>query len=97
MAVDISKNNFKINDWDTIIPEAKYKIENFEISGSKLFVETLENGYSALKYYSLDGNFIKNFTASHWFNYGNKHRKRRGNLFLVFRHLLCHILFIVLI
>ena len=61
MAVDISKNNFKINEWDTIIPEMEYKIENFEISGSKLFIETLENSHSALKYYRLDGHFIKKF------------------------------------
>lgn len=59
MAVDIGKNNLKINDWDMIIPEAEYKIENFEISGNKLFIETLENCHSTLKYYRLDGHFIK--------------------------------------
>lgn len=59
VAVDLSKNNFKINKWDTIIPEAEYKIENFEISGNKLFIENLENGHSVLKYYSISGNLIK--------------------------------------
>lgn len=59
MAVDISKKNFKINKWDTIITETEYKIENFKISGNKLFIETLENGHSSLKYSCLDGHFIK--------------------------------------
>ena len=59
MAVDINKKNFKIKKWDTIIPEKNFKIDNFEVCGNKLFIETLENGYSALKYYALNGNFIK--------------------------------------
>ena len=85
MAVDINKKNFKLKEWNTIIPEMKYKIENFEVSGNKLFIETLKNGYSALKYYDLNGNFIKNIPLPPVGSIGVINTEKEGsNLFFGF-------------
>lgn len=52
---DIEKG---LSVWKTIVPENSEKvIEDFSVTGKKLFVLTLENVHSVLKEYSLDGEF----------------------------------------
>lgn len=58
MSIDINKRNHGIKRLETVIPEGKYRLEKFKCVGENLFIETLENAHSVLKYYRLNGIFI---------------------------------------
>lgn len=54
---DIEKG---MDAWETVIPESEDRlIENFSVTGNKLFVLSLENVHSVLREYTLDGKYKK--------------------------------------
>lgn len=55
---DIFEGNIKIDNLETVIPEGKFKLENFIIIKDYVFVEILENIQSVFRCYNLNGEFI---------------------------------------
>jgi len=46
-------------NWREIIPESEAILQNFDIVGNHLVVETMENAYSRIRIYTLEGKLIK--------------------------------------
>ena len=56
--VAVSDINKGLGAWETVIPEHENRlIEDFSVTGNKLFVLTLENVHSVLREYTLEGEF----------------------------------------
>jgi prolyl oligopeptidase len=58
LSVNVEDIGASVDEWEVVIPESEHKIEGFKTIKDRLFVETLENVCSALKVYTLDGEFL---------------------------------------
>ncbi len=57
--VDSKKPNE--NNWKTIVPESENPIKGVSVINENLYVSYLENAYSKVKIYDLEGGFIRDF------------------------------------
>lgn len=81
ISIDISKRDYVIKRWETVIPEGKYRLEKFKCVGENLFVETLENAHSVLKYYQLSGALISKINLPTIGSITSMTGEENGNLF----------------